>query len=126
MNDNQRAADNASAQVVRASTEQAADPRVDLAVQRTELALDRSQLAWVRTAFTFITAGLAIDKGAEALHEARLLAGTNWVAGSHAVGTTLTAASTLFLLVASVLYFQQARALARIKGAEPPWFPLAL
>jgi uncharacterized membrane protein YidH (DUF202 family) len=34
------------------------------------------QLAWVRTAFTFITAGLAIDKGAKALHMARVLAGT--------------------------------------------------
>jgi putative membrane protein len=125
VDENQRAADNANVQANR-SIAPTVNLQVDLAVQRTELALDRTQLAWVRTAFTFITAGLAIDKGAEALHEARLLAGTNWVAGSYAVGITLTAASTLFLLVASVLYFQQARALARIKGAEPPWFPLAL
>lgn len=126
MDDNQQAADNANAQAIRSSVEQAADPRVDLAVQRTELALDRTQLAWVRTAFTFITAGLAIDKGAAAMHEARVLAGTNWVSGSHAVGMTLTAASTLFLLIATIVYFQQARALARLKGAEPPWLPLAM
>ena len=126
VNENPRAADNANAQCIRSSAEQAADPRVDLAVLRTELALDRTQLAWVRTAFTFITAGLAIDKGAVALHEARVLAGTNWIAGSHAVGTTLTAASTVFLLIASILYFRQARTLARIKGVDPPWLPLAL
>ena len=66
------------------------------------------------------------DKGAEALHQARVLAGTNWVTGSHVVGTTLTIASTLFLLIATIVYFQQARALARLKGIEPPWLPLAL
>lgn len=126
MNENQRAADNASAQVVRASTEQAADPRVDLAVQRTELALDRTQLAWVRTAFTLITAGLAIDKVAAALHEARVLAGTNWLTGSHVMGIGLTVAATVFLGIASVVYYQQARTLARLKGAAPPLLPLAL
>ena len=126
MNENQQMTDKASAQTTRSTAEQAVDPRVDLAVQRTELALDRTQLAWVRTSFTLITAGFAIDKGAEALHEARVLAGKNWVTGGHAVGITLSAASTLFLLIASALYYQQARALARLKGAEPPWLPLAL
>ena len=126
MNENLRAADNTAQQVLRSSSEEAADPRVDLAVQRTELALDRTQLAWVRTTFTLITAGLAIDKGADALHQARVLAGANWVTGSHAVGITLTATSTLFLLLASVLCYQQARTLARLKGAAPPWLPLSL
>jgi uncharacterized membrane protein YidH (DUF202 family) len=90
------------------------------------LALDRTQLAWVRTAFTFITAGLAIDQAAAALHEARVLAGRNWVTSTHVVGITLSIASTLFLLIATVGYFQQARTLARLKGAEPPWLPPAL
>lgn len=126
MDDNQRAADDANAQVLRSSAEQAVDPRVDLAVQRTELALDRTQLAWVRTAFTLITAGLAIDKVAEAMHQARVLAGTNWVAGSHVVGIGLTIAATTFLLMASVMYYRQARILARLKGCEPPWVPPAL
>jgi hypothetical protein len=62
VNENQQIADKANAQATRSTSEQAADPRVDLAVQRTELALDRTQLAWVRTAFTLITAGFAIDK----------------------------------------------------------------
>ena len=123
MNEDQRPSGNADAQSIRSAAEQAADPRVDLAVQRTELALDRTQLAWVRTAFTFITAGLALDKGAEALHQARILAGTNWVSSSHFLGITLSASATFFLLIASVTYFQQARNLARLKGCAPPYFP---
>ena len=96
---------------------------MDLAVQRTELALDRTQLAWVRTAFTLITAGLAIDKGGEALHDARVLAGTNWVSTSHFGGISLAAASTFFLLIATVAYFRQSRVLAQLKGAELPLLP---
>lgn len=126
MEENQRAVESAKAAGIRASAEQAADPRVDLAVLRTELALDRTQLAWVRTAFTLITAGLAIDKGGEALHEARVLAAKNWVSTSHFGGISLAAVATLFLLMASVEYFRQSRALARLKGAEPPLCPPAL
>ena len=126
MDENQRAAENAKTQAIRSSAEQTVDPRVDLAVQRTELALDRTQLAWVRTAFTLITAGMAIDKGGEALHEARVLAGKNWVSTSHFAGISLAAVATLFLLIASVAYFQQSRTLARLKGAEPSLFPPAL
>jgi putative membrane protein len=118
--------ENAKAAAIRASAEQTADPRVDLAVQRTELALDRTQLAWIRTAFTLITAGFAIDKGGAALHEARVLAGTNWVSTSHFSGIFLAAAATTFLLIASVAYLQQSRELARLKGAKPSLFPPAL
>lgn len=126
MDQDQKAIDNANAQAIRTSAEEEADPRVDLAVLRTELALDRTQLAWVRTAFTCITAGIAIDKGAEALHKARMVAGTNWVTGSHIVGVGLAAASTLFLLIASVVYLQHVRGLARCKGVAPPRMPAAL
>jgi putative membrane protein len=119
-------AENAKAAAIRSSAEQTADPRVDLAVQRTELALDRTQLAWIRTAFTLISAGFAIDKGGAALHEARVLAGTNWVSTSHFSGIFLAAAATAFLLIASVAYLQQSRELARVKGSEPPLFPPAL
>ena len=126
MGDNQQTVDNGTAHTARASAEQTADPRVDLAVLRTELALDRTQLAWVRTAFTLITAGFAIDKGGAALHEARVLAGTNWVSTSHFSGIFLAAAATTFLLIASVAYLQQSRALARLKGVGPSWFPPAL
>ncbi|MFN0017255.1 MAG: DUF202 domain-containing protein [Pirellulaceae bacterium] len=126
MDKNSGSAGNAKAAEIRSSAEQAADPRVDLAVQRTELALDRTQLAWIRTAFTLISAGFAIDKGGEALHEARVLAGTNWVSTSHFSGIFLAAAATAFLLIASVAYLQQSRDLARLRGATPPWLPPAL
>lgn len=124
MNDKQQSGGHDNSQEIRSRVEQATDPRVDLAVQRTELALDRTQLAWVRTAFSFITAGLAIDKGAQALHAARVLAGTNWVNSSHAVGIVLTLLSTIFLIFSSVLYYQQAYTLARLKGITPPRLPL--
>jgi uncharacterized membrane protein YidH (DUF202 family) len=39
------------------------DIRIDLAVERTELALERTHLAWIRTTFTIMTAGIAIEKG---------------------------------------------------------------
>jgi hypothetical protein len=73
-----------------------------------------------------ITAGLALDKGAEAMHEARVLAGTNWVSGGHLVGTTLTATATLFLLLTSIAYSRESRALSRLKGSPPPLLPPAL
>ena len=120
MNEKQFAANRANEQSIRAAAEQAADPRVDLAVLRTQLALDRTQLAWVRTAFTFITAGLAIDKAAEVLHEARVVAGTNWVTGGLAIGLTLASVSTLFLLISTFLYFQQAQAFALFKAPNHP------
>lgn len=125
--DNNPAGQNcADAQTWPSPAEQSAHLQLALAVRRTELALDNTQLAWVRTAFTFITAGLGIDKGAEALHEARVLIGTNWLTGSHIIGTVLCAASTLLLLIESAAYFQEMRVLARIKGAKPRWLPLAL
>jgi len=110
----------------RSAAERDTDPRVDLAVMRTELALDRTQLAWIRTTFALITAGFALDKLTGALHEARVLAGTNWVASGHAGGIILTVAATLFLVITSVAYVRQARRLARLKGSAPPWIPPAL
>jgi putative membrane protein len=55
-------------QQIRVDAERDADPRIDLAVERTLLALERTQLAWVRTVMGMITAGIAIDKGFQALH----------------------------------------------------------
>lgn len=83
----------------------------DLAVLNTRLALDRTQLAWVRTGFTFITAGIAIDKVTEALHAARLLTHHAWVRGSHVTGLILVSGSTLVLLLAAVGYVRAAREL---------------
>jgi putative membrane protein len=98
----------------------------DLAVVRTELALDRTQLAWVRTTFALITAGFALDKITAALHQARMIAGTNWVKTSHLSGILLTVAATVFLMTTSIEYVRHARRLARLKGSPPPWLPPAL
>jgi putative membrane protein len=113
-------------QAIRAMAEEAIDPRVDLAVQRTELALERTQLAWIRTAFTFITAGVAIDKATEAMHDARVLAGKNWVQSGHVAGLVLTFTTTLFLILATISYVRQARALERLRALHTGWIPGSL
>lgn len=87
------------------------DTGTDLAVLNTRLALDRTQLAWVRTGFTFITAGIAIDKVTEALHTARLLTHHAWVTGSHVTGLVLVIGSTLVLLLAAAGYVRATREL---------------
>jgi uncharacterized membrane protein YidH (DUF202 family) len=79
---------------IRQQTEDAVDPRFDLAVQRTELALDRTQLAWARTVMALIGAGVALDKGLKYLHEDRVFTGEAWVRNGHLSGLTLTAVST--------------------------------
>ena len=102
------------------------DPRVDLAYLRTEWALERTQLSWVRTSFAVITAGLALDKGTEALHEARLLKGINWVEGGHAGGILLTAFASVFLMIATVQYQQRLRQLALGQSQRPSFFSPAM
>jgi putative membrane protein len=118
--------ESAAAREPRAASEQSVDPRTDLAVLRTELALDRTQLAWVRTTFALVTAGFALDKVTAALHQARVVAGANWVATGHLSGILLTVAATVFLVITTVEYVRQARRLARLKNSPPPWLPPAL
>ena len=103
---------------IRATVEQEADPRVDLAVERTELALERTHLAWIRTMFTLITAGLAIDKGVEIIHSQRLASGEAWVKHGHFVGLVLTSASTVLLLAESIQFVRRSRQLAAMKKAK--------
>jgi inner membrane protein YidH len=91
------------------------DAAVELAFTRTELAFDRTLLAWIRTALTLMAAGIAYDKGFQLLHEARLEEGTAWVRSAHVVGIALTAASTLLLIVVTVNYFMNVRALAAFR-----------
>lgn len=103
------------------------DPRIDLAIQRTDWALERTQLSWVRTSFAVISAGLALDKGTEALHEARLLKGSNWVAGGHVGGVLLSALAALLLVIATVHYHQRQRQLAlACKNPPSPIQPVAI
>ncbi len=112
-------------QQIRILAEQEIDPRLELAVFTTQLALDRTQLSWVRTAFTFMSAGLALDKGAEAMHRASVLAGTNWVRSSHAIAVVLTSAATVSLLLATYAYCREAHRLGQLKNTTV-WVPPVL
>ena len=110
----------------REQAEQAADPRVDLAVKRTELAWDRTLLAWLRTTIALIVAGTAFDKGAQWLHEARLAAGTAFVRNGHLIGLSITAASVVLLAFVCWQYWKDAGELALIKGSPRAGIPPAL
>jgi putative membrane protein len=103
---------------VREQAEREADPRVDLAVKRTELAWDRTLLSWLRTTSALMAAGVAFDKGAQWLHEARLAAGTAIVRNGHLVGLSLTAAATLLLVFVCWQYWRDRSELAAIRGSR--------
>jgi len=102
----------------RAKAEQDADPRIDLAVELTSYAMERTQLAWIRAVMGFITAGLAIDKGTEALHEARVVAGTAWSKNGHFAGMPLTITATPFMEVVTAIYVRRMRQLNRIRDIK--------
>ncbi len=88
------------------------DAALELALTRTELSFHRTLLAWIRTALTLMAAGVAYDKGFQLWHEARLEEGKAWVRSAHFVGITLTAVSTLLLILVTIDYFMSIRALA--------------
>jgi len=102
------------------------DLTLDLALQRTALAWDRTLLAWVRTTLALMGAGFVLAKGAQVLHQAKLLARVEDVRSGHLVGLTLTGVSTLLLLIVCGQYVGTARTLARIKESGRPRFPAAL
>jgi len=101
-------------QQIRMEAEHDADPRVDLAVERTMLALERTQLAWIRTIIGLITAGIAIDRGFEALHAARLVTGEAWVRNGHLAGLVMTISGTFLIIISSVYYIRRMRELGRM------------
>ena len=105
-------------QQIRAKAEQDADPRIDLAAERTSYAMERTQLAWVRTVMGFLTAGLAIDKGTEALHEARVVAGVAWSRNGHFAGMLLTITATVLMAIVTVIYVRRMRQLNRMRGIK--------
>jgi len=94
------------------------DPRTDLNVERTALATERTQLAWVRTVTGLITAGLAIDKGAEALHKARLVSGAAWSQNGHFAGMLLTITATAMMITATVIYVLRMKQLNIMRGIK--------
>jgi uncharacterized membrane protein YidH (DUF202 family) len=105
---------------------QTSDPRVDLALKRTEWALERTQLAWVRTAFVMMTAGVTLDKGIDALFEARLLVGRQWVVGGQVGGVLLVVAAAALLAMATAGYVRRARELHRSCDQRSERIPAAL
>ena len=105
-------------QQIRVEAERDADPRIDLAVERTLLAIERTQLAWVRTVMGMITAGIAIDKGFQALHQARLMSGLAWEKNGHFAGLLLTIGGTLLMILTTVIYILRIRELNLTRGAK--------
>jgi putative membrane protein len=105
-------------QQIRAAAEQDADPRIDLAVERTILALVRTQLAWIRTIITLMTAGLAIDKGFAALHDARMVSGEALMKNGHLAGLLMTSSATLLIMIVTINYLRGMGALNKMKGKK--------
>ena len=94
------------------------DRSLELAALRTQLSWDRTLLAWVRTSLTLMGAAVAFAKGAQLLHEAKVLAGVEMVRSGHLLGLTLTGVSTLLLSVVCWQYVAGMRALSRIKSTR--------
>lgn len=107
----------------REDAENTADPRVDLAVERTQYALERTQLAWIRTVLSLLGGGIALDKGIEAMHKARIETGDSLVNNAHAIGIALSITGTLLMLFTTIFYIRRSQGLAKIKGTKPVRIP---
>jgi putative membrane protein len=92
------------------------DPRIDIALERTQLAYDRTQLAWIRTVLSLITAGIAIDKGTQALHEARIAMGEALVKDGHVAGLLLSISGTFMMILVMAIYFKRIKELDEMRG----------
>jgi putative membrane protein len=99
-------------------TEPQQDPRTYLAIERTMLAHDRTQLAWIRTIIGMMTAGLAIDKGFSALHQARLVTGEAWAKNGHFAGMFLTISGVVLILLTGFYYVKSTKQLSTMKGKK--------
>ncbi len=97
------------------------DLRLQLSVESTRLAMERTQLAWVRTVLTFITAGLAIDRGTALLHEARMEAGLAWSKTGHLAGLLLTGMATILMIWVAISYIRRIGQLNRRWGNKNSW-----
>jgi putative membrane protein len=103
-------------QQVKLNAEQDDDPRIEIAIERTQLAIERTQLAWIRTVLALITAGIAIDKGTEALHQARIEMGEALIKDGHFSGMLLTISGTAMMLLATVIFFKRMKELEQMRG----------
>jgi putative membrane protein len=103
--------------------EAAADPRVDLAIERTELALERTQLAWLRTTLAFLGSGLALDKGMEFIHQKRVDVGKAFFDNTHIIGISLSVGGTLTLALSTIYFIKRFRALSASGNQKTQKFP---
>ena len=111
-------------QEIRRQAESDVDPRIDLAVERTVLALERTQLGWIRTALGLLAASVAMDKGLEALHQARVVAGHALVHHAHVASLVLIAVTLVLFAGATVGYHRRGNRLAELArkpSMEVPW-----
>lgn len=105
-------------QEIRRRAERDVDPRVDLAIERTMLALERTQLAWIRTALGLLAAAVAMDKGIEVLHGARIAEGTALVRHAHVAGLTMIAVTLMLFAGATITYRRHGARLAKLSGTS--------
>jgi putative membrane protein len=117
-------------QQIREEAERDADPRIDLAIERTLLAWERTQLAWIRTVFGLVVAGIALDRGFVALHEARLVTGDAWVKNGHLAGLVMAISGTVLMVIATTYYTRRMIELTRLmkkrRGILDPGLILSL
>ena len=101
-------------QEIKVNAGKADDPRIEIAIERTQLAYERTQLAWIRTVLTLITAGFALDKGSEALHQARIAMGMALVKSGHVSGMLLTISGTFTMVLVSIIYLRRMKELYKL------------
>jgi uncharacterized membrane protein YidH (DUF202 family) len=65
-----------------------------------------------------ITAGIAIDKGFQALHQARLMSGVAWEKNGHFAGLLLTIGGTTLMIITCILYIPRIRELNLMQGVK--------
>lgn len=91
--------------------------QVMLAVERTKLAVKRTHLSWIRTMFTLMTSGIAIDKGLEFIHDRRLLKNATVLESGHIIGIFMTATGVLLLLFETIQFVKRNRYLAGMENS---------
>jgi uncharacterized membrane protein YidH (DUF202 family) len=101
------------------------DPRIDLAIERTEYALERTQLAWIRTTLSFLGSGIALDKGMEFIHQARVQENKALFENAHVIGITLSCAGTLLMILTTWFFIHRQKALTLKKDVATSLFPPA-
>ncbi len=98
--------------------------QVDLAVERTELALKRTHLAWIRTTFTIMTSGIAIDKGLEFVYERHLLKSQEVLKSGHIIGIFMSLAGLLLLIFETINFVKRSRELSDLKQVQFSFFSI--